>query len=107
MAVPGWSPAALIPGVAAIGGGATGGVTAETGGWVNGAGRLGAEDGPEGGARLIAPPGDGSGMEDGGTGGGRSLKNWARDGFGNARVTRPASASANAGRALRAPRSVP
>ena len=60
----------------------TGGVTAETGGWVKGDGRLGADAGPEGGARLMAPPGDASGMDDGGTGGGRSLKNWAKDGFG-------------------------
>src|SRR3954471_3173178 len=71
------------PGVETIGGGATGGVTAETGGWVNGAGRLGADAGPEGGARLMAPPDGTSGTDAGGTGGGRSRDSRAKGRLGN------------------------
>jgi hypothetical protein len=41
-------------------------------GCVNGAGRLGTEPGPEGGARFIAGPEGPSGIDAGGTGGGRS-----------------------------------
>ena len=44
-------------------------------GWVKGGGRLGSE--PEGGARFIAGPPGASGIEDGGTGGGRSENIWA------------------------------
>src|ERR1019366_3461815 len=58
------------PAVDAPGGGTTGG-TAAMEGCVNGAGRLGTDAGPEGGARLIALPG--SGTDPGGTGGGRSV----------------------------------
>ena len=61
------SDSTACPGVDAPGGATTGG-TAATEGCVNGAGRLGIEAGPEGGARLIALPG--SGTEAGGTGGG-------------------------------------
>ena len=43
---------------------------------VSGGGRLGIEAGPDGGARLIAPPAA-SGTEAGGTGGGRSVNIWA------------------------------
>lgn len=44
-------------------------------GCVNDGGRLGVDAGPDGGARLTAAPG--SGTSAGGTGGGRSLNNWA------------------------------
>jgi hypothetical protein len=48
-------------------------------GWVRTGGRLGGPaPGPEGGASDTAAPG--SGTEAGGTGGGRSLKSWARAG---------------------------
>src|ERR1700719_3058839 len=59
------------PAVEVLGAAITGGIAA-TGGCVNGAGKLGVDAGPDGGARLIAPP-DGSGTDAGGTGGGRSV----------------------------------
>ena len=65
-------------------GAATGG-TAAIEGWVNGAGRLGLEAGPEGGARFIAGA-EGSGTDAGGTGGGRSLNIWAWPGPSSARL---------------------
>src|SRR5206468_10318779 len=69
------------PGTAALSG-ATGGTVVIAGGIVGEAGCIrvggrlgGAAPGPEGGARLTAPPG--SGTEAGGTGGGRSEKSCA------------------------------
>ena len=59
-------------GETAPGGGTTGG-TAAIEGCVNGAGKLGMDAGPEGGARFIAGPAGASGTDAGGTGGGRSL----------------------------------
>src|SRR5690242_415752 len=70
------------PGTAALSGAAEGTVVTAGGGmlgvtgWVRVGGRLGGPaPGPEGGARLTAPPG--SGTEAGGTGGGRSEKSCA------------------------------
>ncbi|MGX1060862.1 hypothetical protein AB7M39_000227 [Bradyrhizobium diazoefficiens] len=70
------------PGAAALSGAAGGTVVTAGGGmlgeigWVRVGGRLGgAAPGPEGGARLTAPPG--SGTDAGGTGGGRSEKSCA------------------------------
>jgi hypothetical protein len=50
---------------------------AATGGCVIGEGRLGVAAGPDGGARLIAGPLGTSGIDPGGTGGGRSVNIWA------------------------------
>ena len=72
-----------LAGGRAPGGGTTGGTvrsTAAIDGCVNGAGRLGTDAGPDGGARFIAGPEGASGTEAGGTGGGRSLNIWAGDG---------------------------
>jgi hypothetical protein len=89
------------------GGGATGGIAANGGGgWVNGAGRLGIETGPDDGARLIAPPG-GSGTEAGGTGGGRSVNIWAETGSGKDKTSRQQSANAIARRPPRRDPSMP
>src|SRR6187402_1301743 len=70
------------PGTAALSGGAAGTVLTAGGGmlgvfgWIRVGGRLGGPaPGPEGGARLTAPPG--SGTDAGGTGGGRSEKSCA------------------------------
>jgi len=63
-------------------------------GWVSGAGRLGAEPDPDGGAKFIA--GAGSGTEAGGTGGGRSLNIWAEPAAGSSN----AIASASSGKSL-------
>src|SRR6266700_3609506 len=75
------SDSTACPGAAALSGGAdgtvetTGGMVGDAG-WVRVGGRFGgAAPGPDGGARLTAPPG--SGTEAGGTGGGRSEKSWA------------------------------
>ena len=60
-------------------------------------GGSGPAPGPDGGARLTAPPA--SGTEAGGTGGGRSLKSWALAGTAKKASQRPArtTAKANAG----------
>jgi hypothetical protein len=58
-------------------GGAGGGVTAATGGWVSGPSKVGAAAGPDGGAKLIAALDGGSGTAAGGIGGGRSLNSCA------------------------------
>jgi len=60
-------------------------------------GRLGSE--PEGGARFIAGPEGASGIDDGGTGGGRSENIWAETGSG----TSNASASASGAKSRFAP----
>jgi hypothetical protein len=65
-------------------------------GCVNGAGRLGIDAGPDGGARLSAgPEGGASGTDAGGTGGGRSVNICAETEAGIARTMADASASAN------------
>jgi hypothetical protein len=74
-------------GAAAPGGGRAGG-TAATEGWVNGAGRLGIDAGPDGGARFIAGPEGASGTAAGGTGGGRSLNICAETGTAKAEARR-------------------
>src|SRR6266568_5402846 len=61
-------------------------------GCVKGGGRLGND--PEGGARFIAGPDGASGIDDGGTGGGRSENIWAETGSG----TSKASASTSCGK---------
>ena len=61
----------LIVKLEALGDAAAGGTMAMEG-WVNGAGRLGIDAGPEGGARFTAGA-EGSGTDAGGTGGGRSV----------------------------------
>ena len=66
-------------------------------GWVKGAGRFGSD--PEGGARFIAGPEGTSGIEDGGTGGGRSENIWAETAAGISK----ASASATGGKSRIAP----
>ena len=70
-------------------------------GWVNGAGRLGIDDGPEGGARFKAGPLGASGTEAGGTGGGRSENIWAKLGPGSSKISAKASASAGKGQPAR------
>lgn len=72
-------------------------------GCVNDGGRAGIELGPEGGARFIAGPDGPSGIEDGGTGGGRSENIWAETGLG----TSSASASKSAGKSRPPPPSAP
>ena len=69
-------------------------------GWVSGAGRLGTDAGPEGCARLIAPPGA-SGTEAGGIGGGRSVNIWADTEAGITAASMATSANAKTGRLLR------
>ena len=62
-------------------------------GCVNGAGKIGVDAGPDGGARFIAGPEGASGTNAGGTGGGRSLNIWAEAGARSAPVRIAASAS--------------
>ena len=61
-------------------------------GCVNGAGKIGVDAGPDGGARFIAGPEGASGTEAGGTGGGRSLNIWAEAGAASATARITASA---------------
>ncbi len=69
-------------------------------GWATGAGRLGTDDGPEGGARFSAGlEGAASGTDAGGTGGGRSVNIWAETEAGITAASRTASASADHSRA--------
>ena len=93
------------PAVAAPGGGTTGGTVAIDGGTivgcVNGAGRLGSDPGPEGGARFIAGPEGASGTEAGGTGGGRSENIWAETDAGMKQASTEASTSAGKSRPAR------
>ena len=70
-------------------------------GWVNGAGRLGIDDGPEGGARFKAGPLGASGTEAGGTGGGRSENIWAELEAGISKTSAKASATAGKGHPAR------
>jgi len=86
----------------ALGGGATGGTVAIDGGTMVGCvrvgGRVGSEPGPEGGARFSAGPPGASGIDEGGTGGGRSENIWAETGTGPSN----ASASKSGGRSRNA-----
>ena len=66
-------------------------------GWVKVGGKLGSE--PEGGARFNAGPPGASGIDDGGTGGGRSENIWAETAPGISN----ASASASCGKSRIAP----
>src|ERR1700730_14132612 len=82
------------------------------GGCVNGAGRLGIDAGPDGGARFIAGPAGASGTDAGGTGGGRSVNICAETEAGIARTgsTRTSAAAstiAASGRPLRPDSLVP
>jgi|SRR3954468_23785971 hypothetical protein len=70
-------------------------------GCVNGAGRLGTDPGPEGGARFIAGPEGTSGTEAGGTGGGRSENIWAETDAGMKQASMEASTSARKSRPAR------
>ena len=70
-------------------------------GWVKGAGRLGIDDGPEGGARFKAGPLGASGTEAGGTGGGRSENIWAELEAGISKTSAKASATAGKGHPAR------
>ena len=76
-------------------------------GWVNGAGRLGIDAGPEGGARFIAGPDGASGTDAGGTGGGRSENICAEAEVAISETRIPASASAGSRRPPRPDPSMP
>jgi len=64
-------------------------------GWVSGADIVGIDPGPAGGAKFSAGPDGASGTDAGGTGGGRSLNNWAGAGF-DVRPVRPAASKSAA-----------
>ena len=70
-------------------------------GCVNGAGRLGTDPGPEGGARFIAGPEGASGTKAGGTGGGRSENIWAETDAGMKQASTEASTSTGKSRPAR------
>ena len=90
----------------ALGDAAAGGTMAMEG-WVNGAGRLGIDAGPEGGARFIAGPDGASGTDAGGTGGGRSENICAEAEVAISETRIPASASAGSRRPPRPDPSMP
>jgi hypothetical protein len=66
-------------------------------GCVTGAGRLGIDAGPDGGARFIAGPAGTSGTDAGGTGGGRSVNICAETEAGKESASAAASAIAASG----------